>query len=261
MDKTPDINLIRRKIKSLCIHLCDNHLYPGNNDYTKAIILSRSRTGSNLLKSLLNSHPGIYFYGEVFRSLQSKDPRELYDSVFSAKPSFINVAGFKIFYYHPEDASFESTWNRLINDKSIKVIHLKRKNLLRTLVSRKIAELNNDWKQTGRSKQNSNKHVFLDKKECEAFFEQTKSWEKQFDELFNEHPKIDVFYEDLINRNHHDLLGDIQNFLDVKEKNLKTNLVRQNPEKLSDLISNYNELKEAFVGGYWEYFFQEKSSI
>jgi LPS sulfotransferase NodH len=210
-----------------------------------------------MLKSLLNSHPNIYLYGEIFRSLKFKDPQEIYDRVFSAKPFFIKVSGFKIFYYHPEDSNFELTWQRLFNDRNVKVIHLKRKNLLRTLVSRKLAEKNNEWKQNNIARQKLIKQVALNKTECKAFFERTKNWEKQFDEFFKNHQKIDIFYEDLVDPDHKQVLIDLQSFIGVKEKQLKTNLVKQNPEKLSELIINYNELKEDFANGSWASFFMK----
>jgi hypothetical protein len=45
----------------------------GHTNYVKFIVLSRSRVGSNLLRSLLNDHPAVEAFGEVFRSRDSLD--------------------------------------------------------------------------------------------------------------------------------------------------------------------------------------------
>jgi hypothetical protein len=39
-----------------------------HRDYTRFIILGRSRSGSNYLRGLLNSHRRIVAFGELFRS-------------------------------------------------------------------------------------------------------------------------------------------------------------------------------------------------
>lgn len=247
---------IKRKLKSLIIRLWQIRILPGTKNYSKVIVLSRSRTGSNLLINLLNSHPNICFSGEIFRDMQDRSFDQIYNSVFSVKPPFIKAVGFKIFYYHPEDVDSKEVWERLINEKDIKVIHLKRENILRTLVSRKIAEENDFWTQNSKRSKISNKQISLSRDECITFFEKTRNWEQQYDELFRDHPKIEVFYESLVNGQNHEELGRIQSFLGVKVKNLKTNLRKQNPENLAELIVNYDELEEGFRNTSWEHFFR-----
>ena len=44
-----------------------------STDYTRFIILGRSRTGSNFLRGLLNSHPQIVTFGELFRNYDAVD--------------------------------------------------------------------------------------------------------------------------------------------------------------------------------------------
>jgi len=251
--------LIRRKLKSLLVRLWVTRILPAKKDYSKVIVLSRSRTGSNLLINLLNSHPNICFYGEVFRDMQNQTFDHIYNSVFSAKPFFIKVVGFKIFYYHPEDQDSKDVWERLINEKDLKVIHLKRKNILRTLISRKIAEENNFWTQNSKHNNISNKQISLGREECRTFFGKTKNWEQQYDKLFKDHPKIEVFYESLVSSLTKEELGRIQSFLGVEVKNLKTNLQKQNPENLDDLIVNFDNLKESFRNTSWEHFFNIKT--
>ena len=46
----------------------------GHEDYVPFIVLTRSRTGSNLLVSFLNGHPDIFCEGEIFARMAGRDP-------------------------------------------------------------------------------------------------------------------------------------------------------------------------------------------
>jgi hypothetical protein len=54
--------------------LADTGLLPGQLHYTRFLVVGRSRTGSNLLRSLLSAHPQVEAYGEVFRSPSRQGP-------------------------------------------------------------------------------------------------------------------------------------------------------------------------------------------
>lgn len=119
----------------------------GSKKYDKFLILSRSRTGSNLLRSLLSSHPDVICLGEIFGSVGNEVKNDIIKSpikylkriAFGYHKKNIKSVGFKIFYYHPEFKCSTNIWNYLENQNNIKIIHLKRKNILRTILSRKIA--------------------------------------------------------------------------------------------------------------------------
>lgn len=242
----------------LASKLIEKGIIKGNNNYKKFIVLTRARTGSNLLKNLLDSHSKIYIKGEIFKHLKGKNTEGELNILYSNKPAIIQAVGFKIFYYHPSDMESDQIWQILERDKEIKVIHLKRKNILRTILSRKIAGKTDAWlmKRINKNQLNlEDKQVSFTKEECLKGFTQTKNWEITFDERFGTHQKIDVFYENLI-KNQQDELIRIQQFLDVKVETLDTSLIRQNPEKLSDLIINYQDLKENFKGTEWGLFFE-----
>ncbi len=72
-----------------------------HSDFQRFIVLSRSRTGSNMLLSFLNSHPNIHAEGEVFNRLNGQNYQEILSRVFADQPPRILAKGFKIFYYHP----------------------------------------------------------------------------------------------------------------------------------------------------------------
>ena len=117
----------------------------GHDNFVRFIVLTRSRTGSNLLLSFLNSHPNIFCESEIFAKLDGANPISRLLAVFAKQPRHIRAKGFKIFYYHPLDAKADELWRVLEQRNEIRVIHLRRENILRTLLSRKIASIRGSW--------------------------------------------------------------------------------------------------------------------
>ena len=76
------------------------------------------------------------------------------------------------------------------------------------------------------------------------------------DARFKNHPKVDIFYQDMI-RDPDITFKLVTDFLGVEYHKPDTTLKKQNPERLSDLISNFSELREAFEETKWCYFFNE----
>lgn len=52
--------------------LIDFSVLNGQTDYTRFVIIGRSRTGSNFLRGLLNSHPNIVCKSEEYRGWDGK---------------------------------------------------------------------------------------------------------------------------------------------------------------------------------------------
>ena len=210
-----------------------------------------------MLISFLNSHPHIYARGEIFKRLNGKNYKTILTGMFSKHPRNVKAAGFKIFYYHPQDVDSCTLWEELINMQKLYVIHLKRRNILRTLISRKIAGLQDFWSiEDGRSSQSSGeKAVEFTVEELKKGFEQTRQWEKEYKNMFNAHPMLDLYYEDLVSSPEREF-EKTMNFLDIQYIEPQTKLRKQNPEKSSHLISNFKELKQAFSDTEWALFFK-----
>jgi len=211
-----------------------------------------------MLISFLNSHPNIKAQGEIFSNLNGKNYKEILNKVFSRQPYYIKAKGFKIFYYHPQDDNSCDIWNELANMVGLYVIHLKRRNILRTLISRKIAGMQDVWETTKTNTSNrvNEKVVKFTVGELENCFEQTRRWENDVDRMFSDHQVLNIYYEDLIKSPEIELKK-IADLLDLRYKKLRTNLKKQNPEETSKLISNYEELKAAFEGTEWGSFFED----
>jgi LPS sulfotransferase NodH len=247
----------------------------GHSQYTPFIVLGRSRVGSNLLRSLLNAHPQIMAFGEVFRevreldwdhvgyfqdrsssALVQRDPVRFVDSrLLGRYPRSIRAVGFKIFYYHARDGAQAAVWPWLLQRPEIRVVHLKRENLLQTHVSRKRAALTGRWVNTSGQPDRA-VTMRLDYDEVLADFEQTRTWETECDRAFAGHPLLQVQYEQLVS----DVQSEarrLEAFLGVAPHVVKPSTFQQSTQLLSATISNYEELKTRFAGTPWVGFFTE----
>ena len=181
----------------------------------------------------------------------------LNSNIFKHYDKSIRAVGFKIFYQHPVWDQSGNVWTCLQNMDDLKVIHLKRTNILRTLVSRKIASKTDVWKEANASGRSDtfDRKVSLSKEECEESFDKTRSWETEGDTRFSNNALLQISYEDLSN-DYQNQMQRVQIFLDVTPIELQPQTQRQNPESLRELIINYDELKKTFAGSPWQDFFR-----
>jgi hypothetical protein len=96
--------------------------------------------------------------------------------------------------------------------------------------------------------------VTLSVEECKAYFEETELTAKQHDELFREHDKLSLFYEEILSARD-DTFARAQSFLGVEPQVLTVALTKQSPDDLRALIENYDELREAFADTEYAEFF------
>ncbi len=230
----------------------------GHRDFRRFVVLSRSRTGSNLLISMLSSHPRIHAKGELLRRLDGRDPARVLGGVFGRQPFYVKAAGFKMFYYHPLDDQTGTTWKLLASVEDLHIIHLKRRNILRTLVSRAIAGHTNQWTAPARreTRRGHCTALTLSPDELRAGFRETRQWEQSSEHRFGTYPTITIEYEDLVD-NPELVFGQACNFVKVPYQRPKTAITRQNSRSLRDTLANYDELKSEFAGSEWEPWFEE----
>lgn len=260
-------------------------LIQGQRDYTRFIILARARTGSNYLRTLLRSHPSVIVSNEILRetamidgavvkepridwscrhywttpeilALRETRPLEfLENTVFRAFRPHVRAVGFKLFYNHARVAPRCDIWPWIEANRSIHVLHLKRRNLLRVHLSFVQAARSDQWHDmVGRP--SIQEPVRLDAAECLACFEQTRAWEAEADLRFSGHPKLEVIYETLT---HPDtgISRDIQSFLHLDVVELRPKTHKQSRLPLPEAILNYSELKSRFASTPWSSFFDE----
>ena len=112
--------------------------------YTRFAIVGHARTGSNFLFEALDQLDTVQMNHEVYAH-HNRDFGEnfegIWNTVFSPAGAGIRAVGFKVFYYHLSAGE----WSRLARDRELKVVHLLRRNRLRTLLSLELARRSDVW--------------------------------------------------------------------------------------------------------------------
>ena len=152
------------------------------------------------------------------------------------------------------DERFRTTWEFLRADQSLAVIHLQRRNMLHTLISLKQAYMTSRWWSL-KSGPQTTPPVHLDPEECCRYFEKLSGSAAEADAAFAEHPKINVIYEDLIEKQQATLQR-IFAFLKVPYQSVTTRMKKQNPASPRETVANYEQLKSYFRNTRWDVFFE-----
>lgn len=245
----------------------------GNREYVQFVLLGRSRTGSNFLRGLLNAHSEALVLGEIFKNPEAiewgtdfqsppEDALPLYQSdpvsflerfVYGEKPHWVHAFGFKLFYYHAQSEPWDAIWSYLQKNTQIHILHVKRRNILRTHLSRARAVQTDRWVRLTKDKQNL-PSLQLDYEECLRDFTQTRAWERQFEAFFKQHPLMDIYYEDLA-ADYSNQMAHIQRFLELSDERIEPQTYKQANDSLEEAITNFSDLKARFAGTEWEEFF------
>lgn len=209
----------------------------------KFIIISYCRTGSNFLVSLLDSHPDIKCDGELLGKVtQNPDYLKILKKIFNDTNK---TQGFKLFHYHPVNVENNQLLFETIKaDKSIRIIFLERKNLLRRYYSLLKARQTKVWKVTN-PKDITKIKLHVDINQLTKSIDSVTYYENLYKQMFHEHKHIIIQYEDIEN-NYTQICVEIFRFLELNNYNVIGNTIKQNPGTTKDLIENYSELDTYF---------------
>mgnify|MGYP001800029565 CR=1 FL=1 len=254
------------------------------------LILTNGRSGSNYLKSLLNQHPQVVNYGEVLGDwtipynlhkhfgLGCSSYEYYLDYIYSSKVFFylaqvysgyskiikkekinfkninqIATIGVKDFSINFVSRNIE---NYLREREDILVINLFRINSLKRLISlqsmkRSGVVMSRSNNEKVKSKLNLPTNNLLQKLEI---FEKEKKQQFSLLSQIDQKMILNIAYEDYFssaasqeNYNHK-----IFEFLEVAEMNVKSNLTRILPDKISDKLENYEEVAQTLSGTEYE---------
>ena len=209
--------------------------------YTKYVILCEGRTGSTLLHTYLNSHINVQSYGDILNRIPVNS-NTLKENIFHPHPKNIMAVGFKLFYGYHDNPSYNAVFDQIVHDEQVKIIHLTRNNSLRMFASLKIAQKTGEWTKSWNSTPLKAKQVSLNMDETIEFINQYGQRKNLFNKLFENHHLLNVSFEELV-YNSQDSLNTIQKFLSLPHKRLISAIKKQNPEPLSELISNFDKIK------------------
>lgn len=245
--------------------------------YTRFVIISSHRSGSNYLSSLLSSHPNIMSIGEVYNpSVLFSGPGlpKLHENrwaklirdiapvwfvkhaIYRTYPAHIHAVGFRYFYLHAQ-GKFKSVLDYLKEEKSTRVIHLKRKNLLRSYWSLLAAQQTGVWTvSTSSQRSQPPVRLHLDPDACAAYFSTMDEYMRTFDTHFQDHDVLEITYEKLVAATAREQ-GRLAAFLGVSPRPLSASTKKLNNKPLRNLISNYTTLEKHFRGTIWHPLFAD----
>lgn len=206
------------------------------------MIVGNARTGSNYLLDGLKTSPAIRMYHEIFASHNrevGKDFEKILSTIYHYESRSTQLVGFKVFYNHLTDEE----WRKLAAHKDLKVIHLTRRNRLRTVISLEIAFKTGRWTNARNSTGPKEKRITLDPLKLLKRLEQIEDGEAATRNRFCDRPLLEIVYEELV-RSPRDAFASVSAYLgtggiDPGQIRLK----RQNPEGLAQLIVNYDEVE------------------
>jgi LPS sulfotransferase NodH len=162
----------------------------------------------------------------------------------------IQAVGFKVFYTHLYDVPDLERF--LLAHDDIRIVHLKRRNLLHTFISSRIAAKTNVY---GISSADAIQKttIVVDTDKCLRYLQDQQQAIARYDTLLRDRSVLDVQYTDLSD-SYESTMARVQAFLDVEPRTLSSSRVKQNPYSLREIVENYDELEEALRGLPWEEF-------
>ncbi len=239
---------------------------------TKFIVLSTQRSGSTFLVTSLSSHPRIHCYEELFLHT-NHDPeayltyrtanmgrrlthlfqrKQLIDKylldIYSPNGNNTQAVGFKLMY--PQIRQLPEIVD-LVKEQNIKVIHLIRQNTLKVIASHQAAKKRKLYHITRPLDCISKVHLTPRKVKSSLVY--LTQQVQMYRQVFANNPYLEVTYESFVANRDYETQR-ILKFLQIEPfVPLTSPLVKINPESLSDLIENYDEIVRILRGTTFEH--------
>jgi LPS sulfotransferase NodH len=228
------------------------------------IILAAPRTGSNLLCTLLNSHPEVLCHHELYNpdgifyaldyrdgsldfgsmAVRDRDPFGFLQRIWE-HPQAASCVGFKM--TRGQNAAIMQS---LIGDSAVLKILLYRRNRLKTFVSEQIARQTDRWEVYAKDEISTHTpRLRIDVESFKAHCDLNQSFYADIERALQSsgQPWIETAYEAILTASEHvRLLGFLG--VDATKARLSQSSIKQNDADLRTHIENYQELELAFKG-------------
>lgn len=238
---------------------------------TQAVILTTQRTGSTFLVTCLDSHPEVCCLGELLAgSRLFRVPDLIYKSRYGTKAyRFLRsgawyptrmmrryldearigsmdlgmrpVMAFKVMYNQIRP---RWTLDFLRGRTEIRILHLRRNNLLKAYVSNTLLTVKRDnrW-QPHVTAPVAAVSMDISSKAALDYMRRAVSEYEEHERIFRDHPRLPLSYETMIDGQalRADVARDVCRFLGIADHPMQSNLIKVNPERLQDMVANYDE--------------------
>ncbi len=220
---------------------------------TRFVIFAQGRTGTWLLRQLLNMHPQIVCDKEIlmprrlspylFLEGRSRQERSVYG--FHAQISQLLQT------HHISPAAFL----RQLDEDGWRIIYLRRQNILRQSISSMIAERRRLW-HTANPADLPDQRFQIDLDELMAWLERRQHYHSLESQSLQGLPHLSLVYEKnlLPNSQHQTTMNQVFAFLNLQPVAVEAQLKRLSGDNLSDSVANYQELvNRVITSPYQEY--------
>lgn len=219
---------------------------------SKFIIFAQGRTGSSLLRNLLNSHPGVHCDKELLgrRRLIFVKSFLTFRRLFFKKCAY----GFKVKIYQLTDVQKIRNPRQIMIDlhkKGWNIIYLRRKNLLHHAVSNIVAKHRKKENPSGKAYAHRIEDGPIELKKihvnCDELIQRMRAREifcAQENLILDGLPHMRFVYEDhlLKSEDHQSTASRIFDHLGLPVSPVAARLVKIVPERLADIIDNFDEI-------------------
>ncbi len=249
------------------------------------IVFADARTGTHYFESILNQHPDIQCFNEIFSHIQphhffhflleeiKTDPAKIipfqWHQVFGRYLDFVyahfgdgpHVVGMDIKYYQMD---WVPGLMDVLKKKKVKAVHLIRKNYLKHNIA---CYLHSIREQLGRQFHETQKvkPVKVDVN-LQTLIDDLQRRQKTIDHygqyIKKYLPCLDVYYEDCFDNPEMisqvmapSVLDRIYDYLGIERRlyDMKTDYIKSNPGTLRDLVNNYDAVVDCLVGTPWRW--------
>ena len=221
--------------------MADELFHDDLNERHQQVIASKSAFYQTHTFCSKDQDPSIFICSELFHNPELATKKAI---------------GFKLFYYHNQETLLQKKlWDYLHQEKSIKVIHLYRKNLLESYVSRKIAQQTDVWEISIQHKKTlkDEKKLDIDINDFRLYMDKLLNQRTEALALFSSHATLSIEYQQL-SEHYQQVMTQVQQFLNLEVKPLTKTLHKQSNLPIESRVNNYDEiLKRLSVKKYYDY--------
>lgn len=227
------------------------------------VIITAGRTGSTWLRLLLDSHPAVSCHGEVFgtnlSSIAEPDTAD-WDAALAAResapaaflqervfaPTAAQAVGFKVLYEHLL-TRWPTVLQSLVADRSIRIIHLTRRDGLKRFLSEYfVGTVTHRHQLPVGETPPLVTPVYIAVTDILGSLQRVADQQAAMQAHFAHHPVFDIAYEDLAAPDS-TVLDALLDFLAVAGVPLRADLQKILPDDMSALIENLDEVRAALA--------------
>ncbi|MCE2497132.1 MAG: hypothetical protein J4F31_11245 [Flavobacteriales bacterium] len=222
----------------------------------KFVFFGKGRSGTTLLVSLMNSHPDLFCDGET---LNKKVARPLGRIRTRERLSPKSVYGFKLLSYQLRDLhDFDDpkAFLQSLIDDGYKLIHLRRHNNLRQVLSRLYVEHRMAYHAKKGSSTGPLEKMTLDVEDLKVQLGRSASLDQFEAQVLDGLTYLPVSYEDDLEdkAKHPETMSKVFHFLKLHYHEPKAGLKKITTKKLSGFIANADEVEQVLRGTEYERF-------